>query len=585
MWKDDEMPSPTLLGDVVFASREGNRCFSNPMDVLVARELTQVIPCLERAEAAVRDGCHAAGFLAYEAAPAFDPALSAHLPGPVPLAWFALYDSLRKGGAPVPDGASFEVGPWRPAITRATYNDNVGAIRERIAAGETYQVNYTFPLRATFAGDAYSWFEHLRLAQTTDYAAFLDLGRFCILSVSPELFFHLEGANLRTCPMKGTRPRGPGNEEDRRMQAELASSTKERAENVMIVDLLRNDMGRISQTGSVRVERLFAIERYDTVWQMTSTIVSNTGASIVDIFRALFPCGSVTGAPKVQTTQVIKMLEPFPRAVYCGAIGWMAPGRRAQFSVAIRTVTVDRHEQRAVYHVGGGITYDSAPQSEYEECLAKAAVLDHPAAQFELLESILHDEDGYFLLDEHLERLAASASYFSFKIDLSAISASLQTHSVGFGPVRLKIRVLLRRDGQFRIESSAFPLAEPVQLGFAREPIDDRSPFVFHKTTRREIYERARASRPDCGDVLLWNDRGEITESTTANVVLRIGGRWLTPPVDSGLLAGTLRNHLLAKGIIQEAVLNKADVQKAEAIGLINSVRKWIDVRWVPDPA
>jgi len=196
------------------------------------------------------------------------------------------------------------------------------------------------------------------------------------------------------------------------MRTELASSAKERAENLMIVDLLRNDMGRVSRTGSVRVERLFAIERYNTVWQMTSTIVSTTQASIAGIFRALFPCGSVTGAPKIQTTKVIEALEPFPRGVYCGAIGWMAPGRRVQFSVAIRTVTVDRDERRAVYPVGGGITYDSTPQSEYDECLAKAAVLDQPGAPFELLESILHDESGYFLLDEHIDRLAAGAAYW-----------------------------------------------------------------------------------------------------------------------------------------------------------------------------
>jgi para-aminobenzoate synthetase/4-amino-4-deoxychorismate lyase len=382
--------------------------------------------------------------------------------------------------------------------------------------------------------------------------------------------------------MKGTRRRSCCGEEDQRLRTELAASAKDQAENVMIVDLLRNDMGQISRTGSVCVEKLFEIEQYETVWQMTSTVASQTDASIVEIFSALFPCGSVTGAPKVKTTEIIKELESFPRGVYCGAIGWIGPGRQAQFSVAIRTATVDRQRQTAVYNVGAGITYDSVPQDEYDECMAKAAVLRRSCPAFELLESIRHDETGYYLLDGHLTRLSRSAAHFGRKICVAEVAESLRAYAAELGSGPEKVRLLLAHDGTYRIESSPLSTPDRFRLGFAATPTCTDSPFISHKTTRREHYDQARATRPDCDDVLLWNEHGEITESTIANVALKIDGEWLTPSGSSGLLEGVFRASLLAAGVIREAVLHKTDVEQAEEIALINSVRKWMDVEWIP---
>ena len=567
-------------GKALFVSRTRELRCVGPAGTVCARSVDEVRGCVQEIEAAVAGGLYAAGFIAYEAAPAFNEVLATHPPGEAPLLWFGLYEDMA---ASPPDEAgpqSFRVGPWTAEVSEREYLEAVRRIRELIAAGDTYQVNYTFPMGAAFEGDPLSWYRCLCRAQGAEHTAFIDCGRFKILSASPELFFRLEGDLLETRPMKGTRPRGRWPEEDRRAAAELAASEKDQAENVMIVDLLRNDMGRVSETGSVHVSSLYDIERYETVWQMTSTITSRTSATVPEILAALFPSGSVTGAPKVRTMQIIRDLEPFPRGVYCGAVGWWAPDRRAEFNVAIRTVTVDLEKGQARYNVGGGVTWGSTPEGEYEECRVKAAVLSQRRPDFELLESLLFDGE-YFLLDEHMARLASSAEYFRFEVDPQAIRLALREKAKTFQGGPLKVRLLVAKDGAFRIEAAPATPATPVRLGFAAEPVDDADVFLYHKTTRREVYEHARASRPDCDDVLLWNQREEITETTATNVVLDLDGECLTPPVGSGLLAGTMRGRLLACGEIREAVLTKADVSRAKSIRLINSVRKWIDVEFV----
>jgi para-aminobenzoate synthetase/4-amino-4-deoxychorismate lyase len=280
--------------------------------------------------------------------------------------------------------------------------------------------------------------------------------------------------------------------------------------------------------------------------------------------------------------QIIRELEPFPRGVYCGAIGWWAPDGRAEFSVAIRTAVVDTENGIAGYSVGSGITWESVAEAEYEECLLKAAVLTHASPEFELLESMRYDGD-FLLLREHLDRLAASARYFGFQYDAASIEATLRIKTGEWHCEKspLKVRVLVSRDGAVRIEAVPAPPTMRVRLGFAVAPVNDRDVFLFHKTTHRDVYDCAKASRPDCDDVLLWNRRGELTESTTANVVLDIDGVKLTPPVRCGLLAGTFRARLLAEGAVQEAVLTKDDVHRAHVVHLINSVRQWIPVEFV----
>ena len=575
---DPVLAAPSRLGDLQFATRDGLRVYSRPTDVIACKSADEVSAALLRIEAAVESGYHAAGFLAYEAAPAFDPALVTHPPGTFPVLWFGIYERVTVvDDSASASGGAYTLGDWSAAVSKHEYVSALSEIRERIAAGETYQVNYTYPLRASFRGDSYAWFQDMAAAQQADFAAYLDTGRYKILSASPELFFRLDGNELRCRPMKGTCARGLWYEDDCDRAAALRVSEKERAENLMIVDLLRSDMGRVSTPGSVRVEELFSLERYPTVWQMTSSIVSQTDASLPEILAALFPSGSVTGAPKIQTMGIIRGLENGPRNVYCGTIGWWDPGRQAEFNVAIRTAIVDTETHEACYPVGGGITWDSIAENEYAESRLKTAVLSYRTGPFELLETFLWDGE-YFLLDRHLRRLHDSAKYFGFSIDLGAVEQALRKKERQFGTTATRVRLLASRKGSVRIESEAITPWSPRRIGLADRPVDSGDPFLYHKTTRRRLYESHRASRPELDDVILWNQNGELTESTLANLVVELDGRMLTPPVSCGLLPGVMRGLLLDEGEIEEGIVTKADLARAGSVRLVNSVRKWIDV-------
>ena len=525
---------------------------------------------------------YAAGYLAYEAAPAFDTALpvrAAARPQGVPLMWFGLYERAEPIELPAPERPAEPIGPWQPTVTWEEYERAIGAIKDHIAAGRTYQVNYTYRLRAPFAGEAWTFFLHLARRQS-NYAAYLDLDRWAICSASPELFFKREGRTVISRPMKGTAPRGKTQREDRSNAAWLHRSEKNRAENVMIVDMIRNDLGRIAQIGSVQVPQLFAVERYPTVLQMTSTVTAQTAVSFTELLTALFPCASITGAPKVSTMKIIAGLETTPRGVYTGAIGYLAPDHRAQFNVAIRTVTIDREAGRAEYGVGGGIVWDSEAADEYRECEIKTRVLTSQPIEFDLLEALLWTPaEGYFLLDRHTARLQDSADYFGFQFDRAAWLARLEEARRTLPPDEHKVRVILSRTGQLSL--SAIPLSEiarpPLQrVTLAQHPIDSGDVFLYHKTSRRAIYEAARAARPGWDDVILWNERGEITESCTANVVIDLDGALITPPIECGVLGGTLRAWLLDQGQLAERVITIEMLRSARRIYLINSVRKWM---------
>ncbi len=397
-----------------------------------------------------------------------------------------------------------------------------------------------------------------------------------VVSTSPELFFRWADGELELRPMKGTRPRGRWAAEDEALAAELPASPKERAENLMIVDLLRNDAGRISEWGSVRVPRMFETERYETVHQLTSTVRSRTlpGTTLTGVLRALFPCGSVTGAPKVRTMEIVRELEDGPRGVYTGALGFVSPGEAA-FSVAIRTLLIDRAAGEAELGVGSGITWDAAAAAEWRECLDKAEFVRHAPVGFRLLETLLWEPGaGFFLLDGHLARMAASARRFGFAFDASSAAARL-SEVAGSGPLR--VRLLLARGGEVSVE--AHPLsageASPVRVAVSARPVDSRDPLLYHKTDRREAYRSRAAERPDVDDVLLVNERGEVAESTLANVVVRAGGEAWTPPVESGLLPGVFREHLLRAGELRERTLRVEDLRRADELYLVNSVRKW----------
>ena len=549
----------------------------SPVDVLEAWRAGEVLPTLAAVERAVETGLYAAGFIAYEAAAAFDPALDVHSSGQTPLAWFALFRDMRPEEC-LSAAGEFQLGVWQPSLGRQQYDEAIDRIRDYIARGDTYQVNYTFRLRAPFRGDPWPLFARLCRAQQARYAAYIDTGKQVICSASPELFFRLDGQQLLTRPMKGTAARGRSGREDALQREALTASAKERAENAMIVDMMRNDLGRVARRGSVRVLSAFDVEKYPTVFQMTSTVAAQTSASLVDILRALFPAASITGAPKVRTMQIIRQLEPEPRGVYTGCVGYLAPKRRAQFNVAIRTVTIDRAAGQAEFGVGGGIVWDSTTAREYAECRVKAEVLTVHVPQFELLETLLHEAaEGYFLLEKHLRRLGESAAYFDFPLDATAVRACLDEHARGLGTGRHRVRLRLSCSGQCSVASTPLPAqdaARPRRLKLAAAPIDSRNVMLHHKTTWREPYEAAYAARDDCDDVVLWNEHGQVTETTISNLVIEKAGQRLTPPVACGLLAGVYRAQLLETDQVREAVVTIEDLQRAEKLFVINSVRR-----------
>lgn len=572
-----------MTGDAFIQDGPRGLRFAGPARVIIAMRPDEIIPALQAIESAVNQhGLTAAGFIAYEAAAAYGLAVQAPLPD-LPLLWFGLYESvetLDDWTTELVDSStvSYTTGPWRPALDRAAHEAVIRRIKDYLAHGHSYQVNHTFPLQAMFSGDPWSFFVDLATAQQGEHAAFIDAGRFAICSASPELFFRLDGERLTTRPMKGTAARGRTLAEDEARIADLQQSIKNRAENLMIVDMLRNDLGRVAETGSVTVPRLFVVERYPTLLQMTSTVTARTRASVVEILASLFPCASIIGAPKVRTMQIVRELESQPRGVYTGAIGWIGPQRRACFNVAIRTVLIDREQQQARYGVGGGVVWDSDAGDEYAECLLKAGVLAARQPPFQVLEALLWEpDDGYFLLEAHLARLAGTAVYFNIPLDRSAIEARLAELATTLNAA-CKIRLLVNRNGAFTLEVVALTRETsppPPRIGLAQTPVDSGAIWLYHKTTRREIYAAARASRPDCDEVILWNERGELTEASTANLVLDLDGERLTPPVASGLLAGTLRGWLLTVGHVRERILTPADLRSARHIYLINSVRKW----------
>ena len=558
----------------------GPLAFERPRTVVAAETLEEVRPALARVEAAAAAGSWAAGFVCSEAAPALDPALHARARGALPLVWFGVYD------APAPrrpePGADALLGPLVPDVEQAAHARSVERIRARIARGDVYQVNHTFRLRGPFAGDPLALYLRLREAQGGGLGALVHLGARAIVSASPELFLERTGDLVRTRPMKGTARRGRFEEEDAAAAAALAASPKERAENVMIADLLRNDLGRVARIGTVRVPRLLQVERYRTVLQLTSTVEARLRPAVgmADLLAAAFPCGSVTGAPKAMATRVIAEEETSPRGAYCGAIGFVAPGGDAAFNVAIRTLELDLARGEAVAGVGGGITWESSADDEYDEALAKGEFLRHEAP-FELVETLRLEPGGYPLLARHLARLASSARHLGFRLDAGAIDAALGRERARAARGSRRVRLRLERGGAVRAEAAPLPPVPeaPLPVALASARVSRRDPALFHKTTRREPYDAARRERPEAFDVLLANDEGELTEFTIGNVVLEVGGERVTPHREAGLLAGVMRAELLARGEIRERPVRVAELGRARRVWLVNAVRGWVPVK------
>ncbi len=567
--------------------------FAEPIAVHAAYRVDEVLAALDAVSRASLAGHWCVGFVAHEAAPAFDSALVTQTSSGGPLAWFAEFDAPTSdhpspdapGASTSPRGeAAFEISQWQSDVGHTAFFDKVESIRADIREGRFYQVNLTTRLTADFAGDARAFHRALQAAQPNGYHAFIDTGDMQLLSVSPELFFTLHDGMVTTQPMKGTAPRGDTPEADERIAWELTHSDKERAENLMIVDLLRNDLSRIAQPNTVDVTALFALQPLPSVWQMTSTINATLrrDKGLTDVFRALFPCGSVTGAPKVEAMHAIRDLEMSPRGAYCGAIGYVAPARegqvRACFNVGIRSVMIENG--RAVCGVGGGITWDSTAEGEWAEVIYKSRFVKRASKPFQLLETLRLEEGGFALLNRHLARMENSARHFRFAFDRAGAVDALGRLAHKYPGGVWRGRLLLSVDGRFSAEAFALDEtpASPI-FRLADEAVSGADEFLLHKTTRREVYERHAPPGRKAFDTLLWNERGELTEFTRANLVLKIDGVLVTPPVSCGLLNGTLRDELVEWGVLLERVLRREDIARAEAVWWLNGLRGWVQVK------
>ncbi|CAK6474362.1 aminodeoxychorismate synthase component I [Peribacillus castrilensis] len=549
--------------------------FANPKKVITAHSIDDVLPQFQKVQEAIEQGNYAAGYVSYEAAPAFEQSFKVKDGAKMPLLWFGIFDKPEEEIPEKMTGA-FNLGEWQSETDSNAYRSGFQRIKSEIKKGNTYQVNYTMRLQSQFEGDDFAFFERLKRAQRSNYSAYLNVGSHRILSASPELFFRWEDGQLITRPMKGTVKRGTTLKMDQLNADWLAASEKNQAENYMIVDLLRNDLGMIAEPGSVKVPQLKAIEKYPTVWQMTSTITADTnpGTTIIDIFKALFPCGSITGAPKIKTMEIIADIENSPREVYCGAIGFITPESEAVFNVPIRTVVIEKETGKAEYGVGGGITWDSELSEEYDEAFLKAKLLTVERPAYKLLESIKLSDGEYYLLNDHIDRMKQSAEYFDYRFSELYLRDQLQKYAeINHGTLQ-KVRVLLHENGEIEVLGQAIkPLGPEFTAILAEAPISSANPFLFHKTTNRDVYEGFQMNNPDFQDVLLWNEEGFITEFTNGNVVVKINGDLYTPPVESGLLAGTFRQELIRKKEIKVKNISKADLNIAEEIWFINSVR------------
>jgi para-aminobenzoate synthetase/4-amino-4-deoxychorismate lyase len=555
--------------------------FADPFEVLAAHSLPEVLGVLDAVQAHAKAGRWCVGFVRYEAAPAFDAALVTHPPGPGPLAWFGVFDEPRPW--PVQDSSNSVSLDWHTPLQAEAARAAIASIHSRIAAGEVYQVNHTARMRGTLReGAPQDLFAALQRFQPGTYAAYIDTGAQQVLSVSPELFFdwHADG-NILSRPMKGTAARGASAHEDAANVAALRASLKERAENVMIVDLIRNDLSRIAELHSVAVPRLFHVEALPTVWSMTSDVTAKTrpGTTLAKVFAALFPCGSVTGAPKVRAMRTVCELEPDARGVYCGAVGVVRPGGAATFNVAIRTLEIDG-ETQARCGIGSGVTIDAAFDGEWAEWGHKAAFVRRASEPFALLET-LRIEDGVARNAElHLARLAASASHFGYPWDREKVASALDGLSSEHPLSVRRARLLLHADG--RLETEAAPMVDPTGPALVRmasRPMREaHGEFVRHKTTRRAHYD-AFAPAEGAFDTLLWNEAGEVTEFTRGNVAVKIAGHWITPPISSGLLPGVGRAQALAAGKMVEQVIRIDDLALAEEVAFLNSLRGAIVVQ------
>ncbi len=589
-----------LLDDAREDSPRDATLYENPREIFIARRPEDVSSVLAAAEKArVDSGGTLAGYLAYEAGLALEPKLlplAAERSGASgPLVWLGLFEEEQVIPADqVPqwleanagDGPAPSIGPMQPQISTGAYIQAFDRLAEAIRAGDFYQANLTMPMVGATRGDPLALYAAIRPAARAGYGGLIYDGAHYLLSFSPELFFTLKGDVAKVKPMKGTRPRGRTEEEDRRLHDDLSGSVKDKAENLMIVDLMRNDLSRVALAGSVKVDAPFAIESYPTVHQMVSTVHARLqpGKGAMDMIRALFPCGSITGAPKIRAMELINEVERDVRGPYCGGIGRIDGKGDASFNVAIRTIRLTPEENNrgtAVLGVGGAIVADSTALSEWRECLVKAGFVRQAAAGFDLIETMGFDpEKGIPYLELHLERLKASAAELGFAFDRHETRNQIQALCFEL-EAPAKLRLLLSRSGATALETQPMPTPPTgaVTCALMPHPIDSGDWRLCHKSTDRAFYEMALAAAQEAGasEVLLLRDDGLLTEGSYTNIFVERDGVLLTPPLELGLLPGILRRHLIEEGLAVEAELSVSDLANGFLIG--NATRGLVQAR------
>jgi len=548
--------------------------------VISADRIDQVVPALEQ----LRSADEVAGFLSYEAGLALEPKLAPLAPEPSedrpPLLWFGAFGRSEEvdAAAILPSREGAWVGAPQPLMDRDAYLEALERLHRHILAGGIYQANFTFPAEVSLAGHPLALYAGLRERARAGHGALVFTGSYWVLSLSPELFFTLEKGRVTTRPMKGTATRGADAAADARQIEALAADPKQRAENLMIVDLLRNDVSRVAMPGTVKVPELFKVETYPTVHQLVSTVTGELepGRDLIDVLRALFPCGSITGAPKIRAMEIIAQNEIAPRGVYCGAIGRIGADGDAAFSVAIRTLMMRDGDSVARMGLGSGIVSDSRAVDEWRECAAKGAFVAAPE-RFDLLETMRHDaHEGIVDLDRHLERLVRSADALGFSFDRHQARNELQAASFGAGTA--KVRLLLARSGAVAVEVRPLDTQpdQPVSVALARLPVPPHDFRLRHKTSNRAFYEEARAAAGTF-EVLFTDPDGFLTEGSFTTVFVEREDRLLTPPLSRGLLPGILRERLLEDGRAVEADLRPEDLAGGFLIG--NALRGLIPAR------
>lgn len=546
--------------------------FTQPIKELKTRDLAEVADLLAQVESYQEQGYYVVGYVSYEAAPAFEEKLAVYKAPLLAeyLLYFTVHDRVETSPIPLTYEEVDLPSKWQEETSATDYEKAIAQIHHHLRQGDTYQVNYTVQLKQELSSNPFATYNRMVVEQEAGYNAYVEHDEMTVISMSPELFFEQNDRELTTRPMKGTTQRGLTDQEDLEQASWLEQDPKNRSENMMIVDLLRNDMNRISEVGSEHVERLCQVEQYSTVWQMTSTIKSQlrSDVDLVEIFRSLFPCGSITGAPKIATMEIIKNLEPQPRGVYCGTIGLLLPNGRRIFNVAIRTIQL--HQGKAIYGVGGGITWDSTWESEYREVHQKAAVLYRKQARFQLITTGKISQKNLLFEDQHLERLTKASRYFAYPFNPENLRQKIEEEcQVCDVNQDYRLRITLSKSGEMELSRQ---ILAPLSQSFCKAKLclqeaDLNQSFTYFKTTHRPHLSLGEQ------EIIYHNAAGELLETSIGNIVLKIAGKLYTPPTSLGILPGIYRQHLLETGQVEEKVLTVPDLDQAETIYGCNAVR------------